>query len=53
VSGAALLAEVWRGDVCEVLVRGHVAVVDADNRLLASAGDADMRTTLRSTVKPL
>jgi L-asparaginase II len=53
VSDAALLAEVWRGDVCEVLVRGHVAVVDADNRLLAWAGDPDARTTLRSTVKPL
>lgn len=53
MSDAALLAEVWRGDVCEVLVRGHVAVVDADNRLLAFAGDPDVRTTLRSTVKPL
>jgi len=53
VSDAALLAEVWRGDVCEVLVRGHVAVVDADNRLLAWSGDPDARTTLRSTVKPL
>jgi len=53
VSDAALLAEVWRGDVCEVLVRGHVAVVDGDNRLLAFAGDPDARTTLRSTVKPL
>ncbi len=53
MSGAALLAEVWRGDVCEVLVRGHVAVVDADNRLLACAGDPDARTTLRSTIKPL
>ena len=27
--GPALLAEVWRGDVCEVSVRGHVAVVTA------------------------
>jgi L-asparaginase II len=53
VSAAALLAEVWRGDVCEVAVRGHIAVVDSDNRLLAFAGDPDARTTLRSTVKPL
>ncbi|HXA29501.1 MAG TPA: asparaginase [Candidatus Angelobacter sp.] len=53
MSGAALLAEVWRGDVCEAAVRGHVAVVSADNRLLASCGDADARTTVRSTVKPL
>lgn len=49
----ALLAEVWRGDVCETWVRGHVAVVDGDNRLVAFAGDPDARTTLRSTVKPL
>jgi L-asparaginase II len=53
VNGAALLAEVWRGDVCEVVVRGHVAVVAGDGALLAAAGDPDTRTTLRSTVKPL
>jgi L-asparaginase II len=53
VSAPALLAEVWRGDVCEAVVRGHVAVADADNRVLASAGDPDVRTPLRSTVKPL
>jgi L-asparaginase II len=53
VSQPALLAEVWRGDVCEVVVRGHVAVVAADGTLLAQAGDPDARTTLRSTVKPL
>jgi L-asparaginase II len=53
MSEPALLAEVWRGDVCEVVVRGHVAVVAADGTLLAQAGDADARTTLRSTVKPL
>jgi len=50
---AAVLAEVWRGDVCEIVVRGHVAVVAADGTLLAQAGDPDARTTLRSTVKPL
>jgi L-asparaginase II len=49
----AVLAEVWRGDVCEVVVRGHVAVVSADGTLLAAAGDPEVRTTLRSTVKPL
>jgi L-asparaginase II len=53
VSDAALLAEVWRGDVCEVVLRGHVAVVAADGTLLAQSGDPDARTTLRSTVKPL
>ena len=49
----ALLAEVWRGGVLEVAVRGHVAVVDRDGRLLASAGDPDAITTARSSVKPL
>jgi L-asparaginase II len=48
-----LLAEVWRGDVCEVVVRGHVAVVSADGGLLAWCGDPEAHTTLRSTVKPL
>ena len=50
---AALLAEVWRGGIPEVVVRGHVAVVDARGRLLASAGDPEAVTTLRSAVKPL
>jgi L-asparaginase II len=49
----ALLAEVWRGEVLEVTVRGHVAVVDESGRLLASAGDPDALTPVRSTVKPL
>jgi L-asparaginase II len=53
VSDAALLAEVWRGRVCEVMVRGHVAVVAGDGALLASSGDPDAVTPLRSTVKPL
>jgi len=53
VTEPALLAEVWRGDVCEVVLRGHVAVVAADGTVLAQAGDPDARTTLRSTVKPL
>lgn len=34
-------------------MRGHVAVVDADGRLLGAAGDAEAPTTLRSCVKPL
>lgn len=52
-SAPALLAEVWRGEVLEVVVRGHVAVVDRSGRLLASAGDPDATTPARSTVKPL
>ncbi|MFN2452055.1 MAG: asparaginase [Candidatus Dormibacteria bacterium] len=49
----ALLAEVWRGDVLESVIRGHVAAVDASGVLLACAGDPDHVTPGRSTVKPL
>ncbi|MDQ6748662.1 MAG: asparaginase, partial [Candidatus Dormibacteraeota bacterium] len=49
----ALLAEVWRGDVLESVIRGHVAVVDEQGRLLAWAGNPETVTTCRSTVKPL
>ena len=48
-----VLASVWRGDVREAVIRGHVAVVDGDGRLVASAGDPSAVTTLRSCVKPL
>ena len=49
----ALLAEVWRGNAVELHVRGHLAVVDAAGRLVASLGDPEAPTTLRSAVKPL
>ena len=51
--GPALLAEVWRGEVLEVAVRGHVAVVDESGRLVASAGDPEAVTPVRSAVKPI
>jgi L-asparaginase II len=53
VSAPALLAEVRRGAVVEASVRGHVAVVDAQGRLIAGAGDPETLTTMRSAVKPL
>jgi L-asparaginase II len=49
----AHLATTRRGAGLEAVVRGHVAVVDADGRLLGAAGDAEAPTTLRSCVKPL
>ena len=49
----ALLATGIRGSATELTVRGHVAVVDAGGALVASAGDPDNPTTLRSCVKPL
>jgi L-asparaginase II len=48
-----VLATVWRGDVVEARIRGHVAVADATGRVLAGAGDPGSVTTLRSCVKPL
>jgi L-asparaginase II len=48
-----VLATVWRGDVPEARIRGHVAVVDAGGSLQSSVGDPQSVTTLRSCVKPL
>jgi L-asparaginase II len=48
-----VLATVWRGEVCEARIRGHVAVVDTAGALVALLGDPAMLTTVRSCVKPL
>jgi L-asparaginase II len=48
-----VLATVWRGDVPEARIRGHVAVVDAGGYVQSSVGDPQSVTTLRSCVKPL
>jgi L-asparaginase II len=48
-----ILATVWRGDVVEARIRGHVAIADATGGVLAGAGDPGSVTTLRSCVKPL
>ncbi|HEU5050540.1 MAG TPA: asparaginase [Gemmatimonadales bacterium] len=44
--------ESTRGDLVESVHRVSVAVVDADGRLVASAGDPDMVTFWRSAAKP-
>src|ERR687894_494125 len=46
------LVEVWRGDVVESRHAVHVAVCDADGRLVAACGDPGRVTTLRSAAKP-
>jgi len=48
-----VLASLWRGGVCEGRIRGHIAVVDASDRLVGAAGDPTIVTTLRSCVKPI
>jgi len=53
MSEADCVVEVTRGAVLESRHRVHVAVVDAEGRLRACAGDPDVATYLRSAAKPL
>lgn len=46
------LLEVWRGDRCESVHQGALAIVAADGRLIAAAGDPSFVTYLRSSAKP-
>lgn len=48
-----VLVEGTRGDLVELIHRGHVAVVDATGKLLYSAGDPDKLTSMRSAAKPI
>jgi L-asparaginase II len=47
-----LFVELYRGSVLESRHKVHVAVVDADGRLVAQAGDPAYRTFWRSAAKP-
>ncbi|HYE16101.1 MAG TPA: asparaginase, partial [Pyrinomonadaceae bacterium] len=49
---AAPLVEVRRGRVVESRHRGHVIAVDGDGRVLASLGEPETVTFLRSSAKP-
>jgi L-asparaginase II len=53
VSRSAVLARVIRSGVEESTHVGHVAVCDADGRLMAVAGDPDREVFARSCLKPL
>lgn len=46
------LVEITRGPIVESIQFGAIAVVDSSGKLLASLGDADMVTFLRSSAKP-
>jgi len=46
------VVEVWRGDIVESRHTIHIAVVDADGKIRASANDADRISYSRSAVKP-
>ncbi len=52
-STPAELLQTTRGDLVETIQRGHVAVVDSQGRLLASSGDPDAMSYMRSSAKPL
>jgi L-asparaginase II len=48
----AALVEVRRGPIVESRHRGHLAAVDGDGRLVASLGEPETVTYLRSSAKP-
>ena len=50
---SAELLYTTRGDLVETIQRGHVAVVDAHGRLIASSGDPEATSYMRSAAKPL
>lgn len=53
VSTPQTLVEVWRGPIVESRHRGHLIVIDGDERIIASLGDPDAVVTfLRSAAKP-
>lgn len=49
---AEILVEVTRGGIVESIHRGHLAVVDGDGNLIASLGEPETVTFLRSSAKP-
>ncbi|MCD1257920.1 asparaginase [Paenibacillus athensensis] len=48
-----IVVRVCRGPLTESVHRGHMAVIGADGRLVAEAGDARLVTFARSAAKPL
>ena len=50
---AVPLARVYRGKTLESVHAGHVAVVDRSGRIVFAAGDPDVVTFTRSSLKPL
>ena len=52
VPESAPLVEVRRGPIVESRHRGHVAAVDGEGRLVASLGEPETVTYLRSSAKP-
>jgi len=53
LDGAALLAEVWRGDLVESVHLGHLVVLDPSGAPVTALGDPDAVHYPRSCLKPL
>ena len=53
LDGAALLAEVWRGDLLESAHLGHLVVLDPSGEPVLTLGDAGVVHYPRSSLKPL
>lgn len=47
-----ILVEVTRGSIVESRHRGSIAIVDGENNIIASVGDINFLTYLRSSAKP-
>lgn len=47
-----ILAKVIRGDTVESIHRGHLIVIDGNGKIIASAGDPQTVTFIRSAAKP-
>jgi len=47
-----ILAEVVRGETVESVHRGHICIVDGGGKQIASVGDTELVTFLRSSAKP-
>lgn len=52
LAGYSPLVELTRGGMVECVHFGTFAIVDAHGNLLASAGDPELRTFPRSSMKP-
>ncbi len=48
-----VLAEVRRGPIVESWHHGVIVICDPDGQIISSYGDAELRTSTRSTIKPI
>lgn len=51
-SAGVVMAEVWRGSLCESRHRGHLVAVTGDGQIVAQCGDIERWAYFRSASKP-